>query len=892
MSVVKQVAARLVALLQRDALDREFDEEAQSHLDLAVDDYVRRGMTEAEACQFARKKFGPVEAAKDAHRDSRGLARFEGLLYDLRFTLRGLRRDRMFTVAVVAMLAVAIGLNVTVFAVMDTILFRGYPLVRRNDRLVYLQERGPSGACCISYRDFQDWRTQAHAFEGLAIVSEKAITFRDGDGRPLDMRTTTVSVNTFGLLGVPPILGRDFAPADELPGASPVVILNYRFWENRFAKRADIVGLTVHINGAPATVIGVMPERFDFPEKINEDLWMPVIHTFDLQQRGFTPGGFTVVGRLRDGARVAEARAELETINRRLEADYPATNRGVVPTVATHSQMNSGPDAAMIWGSLWAAAWFVWLIACANVANLALVRTMGRWRELSTRIALGAGHGRVMRQMFAESLVLTGAAGAIGWWITRWSVRTWVAVTASRYQVLDYTVDSGALAYLMAISIAAALLCSLAPIGRVVQLGVSGALRGDARGVTQGLRGKRMAAALVAGQMALAIVLLSGTGVLVRSLLTVVGADTGVRDPDRILVGTMRLPSDKYPTSATRLGYFERVERQLKTVPGTEEQAIATTLPVKSQGLRTVDVDIESRPPLGDEHEIVESLRASPDYFRVVGAAPIAGRAFTDGDRPTSLPVAIVNQSFAARYWPGDQPVGKRLRERTRNAPDEWRTVVGIVPNIMQGDALRQKFRPLVYVPFRQSPAPARAFFLLRTSVPPGQIAAAVREAVQTVDRDVTLEDFETMKAGFAFDRDFMDAAHSELGKHAKVAPIFAVVALLLSGTGLYAVIAYSVSQRTKEIGVRMAIGAASQHIRALIFREGMRPVALGLFAGLTVSLAVNRVLQSQLVGVSPYDLATLASAPAVLILVALIACQIPSHRALRIDPAVALRDD
>jgi putative ABC transport system permease protein len=838
------------------------------------------------------REAAPVEAAKDAHRDSRRVARFDGLLYDLRFTMRGLRRDRMFTLAAITMLALAIGLNVTVFTVMDAILFRGYPLVTRNDRLVFLQEHGPSGACCISYLDFQDWRTQAQTFEGLAIVSAKAITFRDGDGRPLDMRVTTVSANTFGLLGVPPMLGRDFAPADELPGAPPVAILNYRFWESRFAKRADIVGLIVHINGAPATVIGVMPERFDFPLKVNGDFWMPVVHTPDLQQRGLSPGGFTAVARLRDGARLREARAELETINRRLEADYPATNRGVVPTFATHAEMNSGPDAPIIWGSLWAAAWFVWLIACANVANLTLVRTMGRWRELSTRIALGAGHGRIMRQMFAESLVLTAAAGAIGWWITTWSVRTWAAVTASRYQVLDYTVDSGTLVYLVAISVAAAVLCALAPIGRVVQLGVSGALKGDARGVTQGLRGKQIAAGLVAGQMALAIVLLSGTGVLVRSFMTIVGAKTGVRDPDRILVGTMRLPSDKYPAPAARLEYFDQIERQLRTVPGTEEEAIASTLPVKSQGLRTVDIEVESQPRLGDEHEWVESLQASPDYFRVVGASPLSGRAFTVGDRATALPVAIVNQSFAARYWPNEQPLGKRLRERTRNAPDEWRTVVGVVPNVMQGDALRQRFKPLVYVPFQQAPAPARAFFLVRTSGPARQIAAAVRAAVQAVDQDVTLEEFDTMKASFKFDRDFMDAEHSELGKHAKVAPIFSAVALLLSGAGLYAVIAYSVSQRTKEMGVRMAIGAASHHIRALIFREGMRPVFVGLLVGLTMSLAVNRILQSQLVGVSPYDPVTLATAPAILILVALVACQLPSQRALQIEPAVALRHD
>jgi putative ABC transport system permease protein len=836
----------------------------------------------------ARMKFG----AADRTRDARGLAWLDGLLYDLGSTLRGLRRDRAFTLAAVAMLTLAIGLNVTVFTVTDAMLFRGFPLVKRNDRLVYLQERGPSGACCILYPDFEEWRSQAQSFEGMAFVGGRSITFRDGDGRPIDMRPTTVSANTFGLLGVPPMLGRDFTSADESPGAAPVAILNYRFWDSRFSKRADIVGLTVHINGAPATVIGVMPERFDFPLPATDDLWMPVVHTPELQQRDITAGGFTVVGRLRNGVSLREARAELETINRRLAVAYPATNRYLVPTMATHSEFNSGRNATMIWGSLWAAACFVLLIACANVANLMLVRTMGRWREFATRIALGAGQARMMRQLFMESLVLTGVAGAFGWWITHWSVRAWTTVTASRYQVLDYTVDAGTLAYLVAISAVGAVGCTLTPISRIWQLGASGALRGDARGVTQGLRGKHLAAGLVAGQMGLAIVLLSGAGVLVRSFVTIVGAETGVRDPDRILVGSMRLPSDEYPTPAARRRYFDQIERQLKTVPGIEAEAVASTLPVASQGLRAVEIEREGQPRLGEEHEAVGSLRAGSNYFKVVGATAISGREFTANDRGTGPPVAIVNQSFAAKYWPGEQPLGKRLRERTRNAVGDWRTVVGVVPNIMQGDALRQQFKPLVYVPFHQEPASSRAFFLLRATVPPSQIAAAVRAAVQAVDRDVTLEAFDTLKASFAFDRDFMDADHSELGKHAKVAPTFAAIALLLAAIGLYAVIAHAVSQRTKEIGVRMAIGAAPHDIRRLILREGMRPVALGLMIGLTLSLAVNRILQSQLVGVSPYDPVTLATAPAVLVLVALLACHLPSQTALRIEPAVALRHD
>jgi putative ABC transport system permease protein len=834
----------------------------------------------------------PPNRASDAHRDARGLAWLDGLLYDLRLTLRGLRRDRAFTLAAVGMLTLAIGLNVTVFTVADAMLFRGFPLVKGNDRLVYLQERGASGACCISYPDFEEWRSQARSFEGMAFVGGRSITLRDGDGRPIDMRATTLSTNTFGVLGVPPMLGRDFAPADEGPGAAPVAILNSRFWESRFNKRADIVGLTVHINGAPATIIGVMPERFDFPLPATDDLWMPAVHTPELQQRGFTPGGFTVVGRLRKGVSRREARAELETINRRLAVAYPETNLHLVPTVATHSEFNSGQNATIIWGSLWTAAWFVLLIACANVANLMLLRSMGRWREFATRMALGAGQGRMMRQLLAESAVLTGLAAGFGWWIATWSVHAWTAVTASRYQVLDYTVDASTFAYLVAISALAAVGCSVTPISRIWQFGANGALRGDARGLTQGLRAKQLAAGLVAGQMALAIVLLSGTGVLVRSLVTIVGAETGVRAPDRILVGSMRLPSDKYPTPAARLRYFDQVEQQLKTVPGTVVETVASTLPVKSQGLRSAEIEIEGRPRLGDEHESVGSLRAGPAYFRVVGTSAISGREFTDDDRATGPPVAIVNQSFAARYWPGEQPLGRRVRELTRNAPGEWRTVVGVVPNIMQGDALRQQFKPLVYVPFQQEPASARAFFLVRTSVPPSQIAAAVRAAVQTVDRDVAIEEFETMKAGFKFDRDFMDAEHSELGKHAKVAPIFAAIALLLATIGLYAAIAHSVSQRTKEIGVRIALGAASHDIRRLILREGMRPVAVGLVSGLTVSLAVNRILQSQLVGVSPYDPVTLATTPAVLVLVALLACQRPSQRALRIEPAVALRND
>jgi putative ABC transport system permease protein len=584
-----------------------------------------------------------------------------------------------------------------------------------------------------------------------------------------------------------------------------------------------------------------------------------------------------------------QARKELETINRRLEVAYPTTNRGVFPAMFTHAEGNSGADASMIWGSLWAAAWFVFLIACANLANLSLARSIGRAREYSTRIALGAGQGRMIRQVLMESLTIAAVAGAAGWWIAKWCVHQWDLVTFSFYQVLDYTVNFRTFSYLAAVTLGAAILFSLAPVARVMQIGVNGVLKGEAQGVTQGPRGKRLAGGLIAGQMALAMVMLSGAGVLVRSLASIVTANTGTHDPEHVLVGSAKLPSDKYPSIEKRNSYYERLETRLRTIPGIEEATVADRLPVYSMNQQTFE--IEGKPVAPDAREPIGFFGIGTNYFGVVSAAGISGREFNDGDRQGSLPVALVNQSFAARFLPGENPIGKRLRSTVRNRPNEWLTVVGVVPNVMQNDAIRQQFKPLIYVPLRQRP-PARAYFLVRTRMTTTALASTIRAEVQKIDSDVSLEEFMTLKAHMAFDRDSMDALHSELGKHATVAPIFAVIALVLGAVGLYAVIAHSVGRRTREIGVRMAVGATVEDIRRMIFGEGMLPAAVGTILGLAASLAVNRVLQSQLVGISPYDPATIASAPAILALVALLACGIPARRAMSVDPAIALRHD
>ena len=897
MATFREAWARLVAFFRKRELDRDFDEELRAHIALATEDYMKRGMTRAEAERLACVKFGSIESAKDSHRDSRGLPWLEGLFYDLRFAIRGLRRDRGFTAAAIAMLALAIGLNVTVYTVMEAMLFRGFPLVKKGHRLVYIQERSPS-VWGVSYADFEDWRSQAHSLEAISFVGEKLVSFRDREGRTIDTSVFKISANTFGMLGVRPMLGRDFVEADELAVAAPVIILNYRFWDSRLGKRAGVIGMTVYVDGTPATIIGVMPARFDFPTQ--RDMWMPITRSAVLEQRGVTPGSFLAVGRLRDGASTREATAELETIERQLKAAYPATNRNLTFSyVLDDMHFHAGPNAPMIYGSLWAGACFVLLIACANLANLTLARTIGRWRDFSIRMALGAGQWRMIRQIFMEGILLASVAGMLGWWITKWSVHRWADATASRSQILDYTVDSGTLAYLVAVSIVAAMLFSLAPLGRVLQVQVSGVLKAEAGGVTQGLRGRGLSAVLITGQMALAIVLLSGAGVLVQSFLNVVDAPSGVRDPDHILVGRMRLPSDVYPNAEKSLGYFDQLETRLRAIPGIKDACVSTTIPLVRSGItRKFEIEVGTSGTAGAP--TAQFLNVSAEYFRVVGVSATAGREFSQGDHSGSLPVAIVNQSFAAAFWPHGTPVGKSLRVLNRNQPGEWLTVVGVVPNIMQGDPIRQKFLPLVYLAFPQEAAAAAqrdapllgAYFLLRTEIPPKQLEHAVRIEVQKLDPDVSLEDFRTLKASFAFDGDWMDLEHMELGKDAAVAPAFALTALLLAAIGIYAVIAHSVGQRTKEIGVRMAIGAAAEDIRRMMLRDGMSPVVVGMILGLAASLGVNRIFESQLVGVSPYDPVTLTCGPLILVAVALLACQIPARRATRVDPAVALRNE
>jgi putative ABC transport system permease protein len=785
------------------------------------------------------------------------------------------------------MLAMAIGLNGIVFTIVDAMLVRGFPLVDGNDRLVMIQEIFPSQARAVSFPDFDEWRAHAQSFQDIcAVASGRRVAFRDRPGgRPEDLTIWTITANTFGLLGVAPLVGRDFVRGDEAGGASPVVILSHRFWATRFGKSAAAVGATVFVGGVPATIVGVMPERFEFPHRSN--FWMPAVRTPALQQRG--PGGYVAFGRLRPGATFEQARVELQTIHRRLQAAFPETNRDLQIDVVDNAHAHAGPNGPLVYGSLWVGACFVLLIACANVSNLALVRAIGRGREFATRIALGAGFWRMLRQVTIESMALASAAGVMAGWMTSAGMRAWADATASPFQVADYSVNVRTQSYMIGITILAGVLLSLGPLWHIARLRADGALAAAGRGVTQTLRSRRLASLQFAGQKALAIVLLSGAGVLVRSLRNIVGADTGVRAPEQIVVATIRLPSEKFATDEARRSYVERLNADVASVPGVEGASVASALPAQGGQVQPFQFDGVPAPATGEQH--VQVIAVAPGYFRVLEASVAAGRAFTSDDRASSPKVAIVNQSFVDRFLPERPAVGNRVRIAAPRQPPERREIVGVVSNIMEGDAVRQQFKPVLYVPIAQSPLPL-VHVLARARESIDQVARALRADIGRLDSDVTIEALMSLKASFAFDGDYMDLDHMELGKGAVAAPIFAAAALVLAAVGLYAVIAHSVTQRTREIGVRIAIGAAARDIRALVFRDGLTPVALGIVGGVAASLASNRLLRSQLVGVSPFDPAVVLGALLLLVAFALMACGIPARRAIRVNPVVALRQE
>jgi putative ABC transport system permease protein len=795
---------------------------------------------------------------------------------DIRYGCRGMRRSPASTAVALITLAIGIGVNATVFTVTNAVLFKGFAGVYRNDRLLYIS----NGGCCVAYADFEDYRAQAKSFAGMAIVHGVSFVYTDTSGFAENVDSNENSADVFRVVGQKPILGRDLAPADEIDGAPAVGILSYNFWERQYGRDPTVIGRVVKKNGTPMTIVGVMPQGFSFPQKV--EVWVPLVKTPAVLDRA-NRDTWCVVGRLADGATVERARTEIETIGKRLAIQYPATNRDFRPVVGHFHEFFIGPNAMLIYGSMWGAVGFVLLIACANLANLLLARAIYRSREISIRIALGAGRWRIVQQLLIESVMLSGMGGFLGWWIARWGVRSYELAMAAKssWLIIDYTMDQRVLAYLSALSVGTGLLFGLAPALRLSTLDVNAALKDGGRGATGGGHGRQLSALLVTGEMALAVVLLAGAGVMIRSYLKIHLADMGVNTTN-ILGGAVDLSPGRYPRPEDRISFHDRLTVRLQAMPGVESVATADTLP--SWGSSKFAYELAGEPSPDDLHRPKLSLlKVSPSYFRTLRVAKLAGREFNDADIASGPPVAIVNQLFASQSWRGEDPVGRRLRLFEENTPGPWVTVVGVVSNIMQNDANRQRFDPVVYLPYRQKPGRG-AWILVRTRNSSSGLTNAFRREVQALDPDLPL--YGPTPIADRMER-FWDSRF-----YGSLFLIFAAIALLLASIGLYTVVAHSVGQRTQEIGLRMAVGAESHDILALVCRQGLLPLGLGLTIGLAASLAVNRVLASLLVQVSPADPISLVVASAALAVSATLGCLIPARRAMRVDPIVALRHE
>ena len=804
------------------------------------------------------------------------------LLKDLRFGFRSLVGSPGLTLVALVTLALGIGVNATVFSLTNTVLFKGFPF-DKSDRILYLLMRNVRNDrfAGVSYPDFRDWREQAQSFEGLAASGFQQTNVADDTNLPEVYPTALMSANSFRLIGQTPVVGRDFRPEDEMAGAPPVAILTYGLWERRYGKDPAVVGRTVHMNGAVTTIIGVMPPDFLFPA--NQDLWMPLTPTPDFEKREAHNLG--VSGRLRDGATLTAARAEMDTIARNLERAYPATNQDFAVLVRTYSEAYLGPQLRTIFLAMFVAVGFVLLIACANVANLQLARAVKRSREISIRIALGASRGTIVRQLLIESVMLSAVGGLIGWLIAVWGVRAFdLAVTPmGKPRWILFTMDARAIAYLAAISIGTGVLFGLAPALRLSKLDVNSALKDGARGASTGIRGKRLANILVVAEMALAVVLLAGAGLMVRSFLNIYRASLGINSSN-VLTMRIAMPPRKYARPDDQIALYDRLNTRLSSLPGVETIAVGTTMP--TGGSMTLPYEFEGAPPVDVQHRpTLSAIVISPDFFKVWEVRAQRGRFFAESDAAAGVPVVMVNQAFATKFWPNQDPLTKRVRVFTGNTAGPWLTVVGMVPNIVHNNrAPQQDPDPVIYLPFRQKPFPGVAV-LLKTRVPPGSLSTAVRREIQAVDADVPIFNLWTMEErllrNYWFDR--------LIGT---LFAIFAGIALLLASVGLYAVIANSVNQRTQEIGVRMAMGATARHILRLVFAQGMRQVAFGLVIGLAGALALTRVLKSVLVQVSPSDPGTFVVASAALAAAAAFGCLVPARRAMTVEPVVALHHE
>jgi putative ABC transport system permease protein len=805
------------------------------------------------------------------------------MLNDLKFALRVLLKSRGFTAVVVLTMALGIGVNTAIFTIVNAVVFKGLPFENPGEIAFLSSNRGG-----ISYPDLEDIRQQARSFRGLAAFNNLPADLSDGDTNAERVSGARITANSFSLLGTQPLIGRDFTPADEQRGAEPVALLSYALWQNRYGGDGNILGKTIRINLTEYTVIGVMRPGEAFPNDTR--LWVPLTPNPTLELRDAR--GLVVFGRLGDAVSFERAGVELATIASALAQTYPESNKDIEARVAPYTDRGTTGPIRVILYSLLGAVCFVLLIACANVANLLLARAIQRTRDTSIRTALGASRWRIVRQLLVESVVLSVLGGVLGLGIGLLGVR-WIDVATlptGRPYWLDFTMDFRVFGYFAAVSVLTGILFGLAPALQISKSSVSENLKEGGRGASGGKRSGRMTDALLVGQIGLTIVLLVGAGLMIRSFLITQQFDIGVNTENLTSV-QITLPIARYPQAADRLAFQERLKARLESLPGVDKLTVVSQPP--AGGAQVVGLKIEGR-EMNDENNrlpTVARIIVVPDYFESLDLAIRRGRGFTDTDGDLGAEAVIVNEVFAARYFPDVDPLGSRLRlggdinRGTEDLSAPWLTIIGVSPPVFQQSQNQDlSVQPTVYVPFRQEP-PANFTVLARTGGAGETVVAGIRNELRQIDADLPLFNIRTMD-------DILAQRNWPYRIFGTLFGTFAVVALLISSVGIYAVTAHGVGQRKQEIGVRMALGAGRRDILWLVLRQGITRICIGVVLGVLAAVGTSRVLSSVLVNTSATDATTFVAICLLLAAVTLLACFVPARRATRLDPVDALRTE
>ena len=872
---MRTLKQRIRALFRREQVVSEIGDELRHHQQMLAERLEREGLSSAEAAREAQRRLGNFATLRDSGYDVRGGGWIEAIVRDVRYGLRVLWARPGFALTAIVTLALGIGANTAIFSVASGLLLRPLPYPG-GDRLAMIwmdNARINLREDWHSFPNVEDYRTQSTTFEHVAVFNNMSRTFGDGDPERVIGAHATASL--FNVLGVWPRHGRVFTPAESEQGAAPVVVLSHALWQRRFGGRMDVIESTVQMNGRGTKIIGVMPEGFAFPTR-ETSFWVPTVLN---EQNRTSRGSFWLqaVGRMKPGVSVAQAQADLSRVNRGLLERFPGQKGYSIYVVSLFDQVVGRVRVAVM--VLLGAVGFVLLIACTNVANLLLSRASSRERELALRAAIGAGRGRLVRQLLTESVLLAFIGGLAGLGLAWFGLGALLAAAPTDLPRLDeIRIDGRVLAFTLGLSVLTGILFGLVPALQTAAADPGRTLKEGGRGATT--LGRSLRRGLVVIEVAMAVVLLVGAGLMVRSFINVQRVDLGFV-PNHVVTARVALFGQNYQQPPRVVQFFTELVARTEAMPGIEGAAAVGTL-FLSTTPNSTNFSIEGRPDFTPENRVevpVDSI--TPNYFSVMRVPLVSGRFFDSRDVDGATPTVIINETMARQFWPGEDPIGRRMKYGTSDSNAPWMAIVGVVRDTRR-TGVDAVVRPETYLPLAQSPSGGMTM-VVRTSGDPSTAINALRSAMRSIDPAIPL--FATRPVS-----ELVGDMTAQRRLNTLLLSVFGIVAAVLAAVGVYGVLAYSVQQRTRELGVRVALGATTGTLLKLVLSEGLTLAAAGIVLGLVGALALGRVLTTLLFEVSAYDPATLAAIAGVAAMVALMACLVPALRAIRLDPVNALR--